>query len=111
MIWLGGAMNVRDTIIPNLASQTDVAATLLSQLDLKTNDFRFSKDILSRSYVPYAFFTFSGGFGFLKPGTFLSFNTITNTYLQFAPQPDSLDEKQGKAYLQAIFTDVVNKNK
>ena len=111
MIWLGGALNVRDTIIPNLASQTDVAATLLSQLGIKYNDFRFSKDILSRAYVPYAFFTFSGGFGFLKPGTFLSFNTITNTYLQLAQQNDSLDEKQGKAYLQALFTDVVNKNK
>ena len=111
MIWLGGALNVRDTIIPNLASQTDVAATLLSQLGIKNNDFRFSKDILAKSYVPYAFFTFSGGFGFLKPGTFLSFNTVTNSYLQLTPQNDSLDERQGKAYLQAIFTDVVNKNK
>ena len=26
-------------------------------------------------------------------------------------ETDSLDEKQGKAYLQAIFTDVLNKNK
>jgi len=111
MIWLGGALNVHDTIIPNLASQTDVASTLLSQLGIKSDEFRFSKNILSASYSPYAFFTFTGGFGFLKPGTFLSFNTVTNTYQQLTPQVDSLDEKQGKAYLQSIFMDVVKKNK
>lgn len=111
MIWLGGALNVQDTVIHNIASQTDLAATLLSQLHINATDFRFSKNILSTPYIPYAFFTYSGGFGFLKPDDFLSFNTITDSYLAPAPLSDSLNQKQGKAYLQSLFTDVISKNK
>jgi phosphoglycerol transferase MdoB-like AlkP superfamily enzyme len=111
MIWLGGALNVRDTVISNLASQTDLAATLLSQLAIKSDDFKFSKNILTKGYVPYSFFTYTGGFGFLKPGDLSVYNTITNTYIESSGKNDSINEKQGKAYLQSLFMDVFDKNK
>ncbi|MFA5970970.1 MAG: sulfatase-like hydrolase/transferase [Lentimicrobiaceae bacterium] len=111
MIWLGGALNVQDTVISNMAAQTDVAATLLAQLKIKADDFRFSKNILTSDYIPYSFFTFSGGFGFQKPDDLLIYNTITNTYNEPAPKSDSINEKQGKAYLQSVYTDFYNKNK
>ncbi len=111
MIWLGGALNVQDTVIHNMASQTDLAATLLSQLDLKSDEFKFSKNILTTGYVPYCFFTFTGGFGFLKPGDLSIYNTVTNTYTESVGKNDSLSERQGKAYLQSLYMDVYNKNK
>ena len=111
MIWLGGALNVYDTVINNLASQTDLAATLLSQLQINADDFKFSKNILANEYVPYAFFTFSDGFGFLKPDELLIYNTVTNTYTNPTPKKDSLNEMQGKAYLQSLYMDFFNKNK
>ncbi len=111
MIWLGGALNVHDTVISNLASQTDLAATLLSQLDINTDEFKFSKNILANEYVPYSFFTFSGGFGFLKPDNLLIYNTITNTYSEPKKKKDSINEMQGKAYLQALYMDFFSKNK
>jgi len=111
MIWLGGALNVYDTVINNLASQTDLAATLLSQLDINADDFKFSKNILANEYVPYSFFTFSGGFGFLKPDDLLIYNTITNTYTEPNQNKDSINEMQGKAYLQTLYMDFFNKNK
>jgi phosphoglycerol transferase MdoB-like AlkP superfamily enzyme len=111
MIWLGGALNVQDTVISNLASQTDLAATLLSQLDIQADDFKFSKNILTKGYIPYSFFTYAGGFGFLKPGDLSVYNTITNTYTESTGKNDSINEKQGKAYLQSLYIDVFNKNK
>ena len=111
MIWLGGALNVHDTVISNLASQTDLAATLLAQLQLKSDDFKFSKNIVASNYIPYSFFTFTGGFGFQKPGYLKVFNTITNSYIEPAQKADSINEMQGKAYLQSVYMDVFNKNK
>ncbi len=111
MIWLGGALNLHDTVISNMASQTDLAATLMSQLQLNSDDFKFSKNILSSNYIPYSFFTFTGGFGFQKPDDLLIYNTVTDAYSKSAQKADSINEKQGKAYLQSIFMDFYNKNK
>ena len=111
MIWLGGALNVQDTVIHNMASQTDLAATLLSQLDIKFDDFKFSKNILTNGYIPYSFFTYTGGFGFLKPDDLSIYNTVTNTYTESSGKNDSINERQGKAYLQSLFMDVYKKNK
>ncbi len=111
MIWLGGALNVKDQVISRLASQTDLSATLLSQLGIDASGFQFSKNILANDYVPYAFFTFSGGFGYLKPDDFLVYNTVTNTYSGPQAAADSINGKQGKAYLQSLYIDFFSKNK
>jgi phosphoglycerol transferase MdoB-like AlkP superfamily enzyme len=110
MIWLGGALNVHDTVVSRMASQTDLAATLLSQLQIKPDDFKFSKNILSTSYIPYSFFTFSGGFGFQKPDSLLIYSTVTNTYSE-SSNTDRRNQMQGKAYLQSIYMDFYSKNK
>jgi phosphoglycerol transferase MdoB-like AlkP superfamily enzyme len=111
MIWLGGALHVHDTIISSMASQTDLATTLLSQLQINPDGFQFSKNILAADYTPYSFFTFSGGFGFQKPDSLLIYSTVTNTYNESAQKISSHSQKQGKAYLQSIFMDFFSKNK
>jgi phosphoglycerol transferase MdoB-like AlkP superfamily enzyme len=108
MIWLGGALRVKDTVINSMASQTDLAATLLSQLNISSKNFVFSKNILSTPYIPYAFFTFSDGFGLLKPNELLIYNTITNTYDSPVENEESENKKQGKSYLQHIYLDFFN---
>jgi phosphoglycerol transferase MdoB-like AlkP superfamily enzyme len=111
MIWLGGALNVRDTVIDNLSCQTDLAATLLSQLHINADEFKFSKNILSSDYIPYSFFTYTGGFGFIKPDKLSIYNTITNAYTEPEQTSDSINYLQGKAYLQSIYMDYYSKNK
>lgn len=110
MIWLGGALAVQDTVISKIASQTDLAATLMAQLDIKHDDFDYSRNILSDKYLPYAFFTFNDGFGFLKPDKLLIFNTVTGKYDE-SSVVETKDEKEGKAYLQSLSLDSFNKNK
>ena len=50
MLWVGGAVKEPRTI-DVLCNQTDLAATLLSQLGLPHADFRFSRDVLSATYT------------------------------------------------------------
>ena len=50
LLWLGGAIKEPRTITA-LCNQSDICATLLGQMNLPHNDFRFSRDVLSASYV------------------------------------------------------------
>lgn len=111
MIWLGGALKVSDTVVSSLASQTDLAATLLAQLEIETKDFNFSRNILTPEYIPFSFFTFNNGFGFQKPDKLLIYSTVTDTFDSNISAPDAENEKQGKAYLQSLYLDGFNKNK
>jgi phosphoglycerol transferase MdoB-like AlkP superfamily enzyme len=111
MIWLGGALAVQDTVISNLGSQTDLASTLLNQLGLPAEGFPFSKNLLAANYLPYAFFTFNDGFGFLKSGDTLIYNTVTNRYSASGTIGKTPDEMQGKALLQSLYEDSFSKNK
>ncbi|MBQ8462938.1 MAG: LTA synthase family protein [Prevotella sp.] len=50
MLWLGGAVR-QPRVVDRLCNQSDLAATLLGQLRLPHDDFAFSRDILSATYV------------------------------------------------------------
>ena len=50
MIWVGGAVKAPRTI-DAFCNQSDLAATLLGQLQLPHDEFVFSRDVLSKSYV------------------------------------------------------------
>ncbi len=50
MLWIGGAVKEPRTI-DVLCNQSDMAATLLGQLQLPHDDFTFSRDVLSQTYV------------------------------------------------------------
>jgi phosphoglycerol transferase MdoB-like AlkP superfamily enzyme len=50
MLWLGGVIKSPQTI-ETLCNQSDLCATLLGQLRLPHQAFRFSRDILSKSYI------------------------------------------------------------
>lgn len=67
LILAGGALNIRDTVITTLGSQTDVAATLLAQLDIPHSQYKFSKNLLAEQVVPFAFYGMTGAAGMITP--------------------------------------------
>lgn len=67
LILAGGALNVRDTVIGTLGSQTDVAATLLAQLELPHSRYKFSKNLLAEEVVPFAYYGTTGAAGMITP--------------------------------------------
>jgi len=107
MLWMGGAVAQSGTV-ETLGGQTDLAATLLAQLDIDYSDFRFSKDLFS-STREFAFYTFNNGFGYITPEEFLVYDNIGNRIIH---QGDSLSEETiqaGKAYLEVSFRDYTEK--
>lgn len=53
----GGALNVRDTTVSVVGSQTDVVATVFAQLGIDHSMFRYSKNLLAKEVTPFAYYT------------------------------------------------------
>ena len=109
MIWIGGALNVRDTIIHAYGSQVDIARTLIEQLQIKSTGFPFSRNILSESVYPYAFFSFNNGFGMLTPHSELVYDNNAGKYIVMNGEISEFDQNVGKAYLQILNADFIKK--
>ncbi|MNJ93969.1 Lipoteichoic acid synthase 1 [compost metagenome] len=91
----------------NIGSQTDIAATLLAQLDLPTKQFEWSKNLLNPYSKPFAFFTWDNGMGFIDNQQCVTFDNVGKMILynsnekDTAQTPKTLDH--AKAYLQNVY--------
>ena len=109
MIWCGGALAIKDTVFTSIGSQTDIPATVLAQLDVPFTDYKWSKNILSKQYQPFAYFNFHGGFGFLQNTGQYVWDTEGSFIRRQQGAVDSNAIRQGKAYLQATNEDFLEK--
>ncbi|MGQ9621681.1 MAG: LTA synthase family protein, partial [Bacteroidales bacterium] len=107
MLWLGGALEIKDTVISKPCSQFDLPATLISQLGLKRN-FPFSKNILSTGSAPFAFYTYNEGFVFITDSSKAVYDLPLKRFL--AEEGNStIAEKYGKSFLQVLFDDYLSR--
>lgn len=96
MVWLGGALAQKPMVIDRTCSQIDLAATLLSQLNLPHTQFPLSKNILSYEFTPFALFAFNEGFGFLNQTDTIVYDLVGRNYIRQAGQ--QLTETQMDAW-------------
>lgn len=107
VIFTGGALSVKDTVITTIGSQTDVAATLLAQLGMDHSMFPFSKDLLAGQMAePFAFYAYSNAAGMVS-STGISIYDLNGKHFI---QRDSFGRGDVllKAYLQVV--DKASKN-
>ncbi len=105
MLWLGGALAVRDTVIHTYGSQTDLPFTLLGQLNYPRGDFRFSNDLLSGNPGAFAYYTFHDGIGFISDSSYAVYNLTTDSYFIQEDKNSGKDLKKVLAYLQYLLKD------
>jgi len=103
MLWLGGALSKRDTIINLFGGQTDISKTLLSQLKNNSSEFLFSKNLLSKNAKPFALYVFNNGFGYVSPGHEDIYDFDLQNYLK--KEGGEKELTFGKAYMQKLFQD------
>jgi phosphoglycerol transferase MdoB-like AlkP superfamily enzyme len=103
LLFLGGVIK-KDSVIHTVGSQTDIANTLLGQLDKPSSDFIFSKDLLSNNLNPHAALFFNNGFGLVMPNKFLVFDNIAKQFIKEENVVDH-DRELGKAYQQKLYSD------
>jgi phosphoglycerol transferase MdoB-like AlkP superfamily enzyme len=109
MLWLGGAVKEARKIT-TIGNQTDLAATLLSQLDLPHPEFTFSKNMADPSYPAYAFYTYHNGFGFIDHTGVSAYDNESNQPLLENPKEGSQERiNKGKALLQTLYDDLGNR--
>ncbi len=109
LIITGGAVIPKDSLVTSYGSQTDLTATLLSQVGLDTQDFTFSKNLLDSTAVDFAFFDFSDGFGFVTPTNYEVYDNQMSQFIRRDDMSTAADTISGKAYLQKIAKDFHNR--
>ena len=103
MLLLGGAVK-QPMKIDKIINQTDLAATLLGQIELPHEEFIFSRDVMADTYTyPFAFHTYNNGFIFRDSGGSTNFDNVSGQALQGA---DARREELGKVILQTLYTDL-----
>jgi phosphoglycerol transferase MdoB-like AlkP superfamily enzyme len=110
MLWLGGAIKMPQRI-EQLCNQTDLPATLLGQLGIIHDDFRFSRDVMSKSYrYPFAVHTYNNGITMKDSTGFAVFDLNANRIIVDKSSNSELLLKKGKAILQTAAKDLKELN-
>ena len=109
MLWLGGALSKKDTMISKYCCQTDISKTLLSQMNIDTKEYLFGKDIFNASCPSYAYYTIQNGFSFINDSIYMVYDLANNEYIDQSGQPTEDDYNIGKAYLQKVLQDFSNR--
>jgi phosphoglycerol transferase MdoB-like AlkP superfamily enzyme len=108
MIWTGGALAQHGTQIHAIASQTDIAETVMRQVDIPFEDYKFSRNILAKNASNFAFFAFNDGLGFMTRKGKVVFDNTGKIILQ--SEGNAVNAlRSGKAYLQVVTKDYEEK--
>lgn len=103
MLWMGGAIK-RPQTIQTLMNQSDMPATLLSQLNLPHQEFQFSRNVFSKNYRnKFTYSTFSDGFVFRDSTGVTIFDNAARRIVANEPAPSPDRENKGKAILQTSY--------
>jgi phosphoglycerol transferase MdoB-like AlkP superfamily enzyme len=101
MLWLGGVI-CTDTIVSDYCMQSDLAATLLQQLQLSSSDYPFSKDIFHARY-PFAFYESGNRFGIANDSGLCVYDYDLNQILLKRGRVSDFMLMSGKAMQQEVY--------
>ena len=107
ILFTGGAVSL-DTVIQSHCSQTDISATLLRQMNISFEPFKYSQDIFSPQYSAFAYYAFNNGMGWMDSG---GYRIYSNDKKDFIEQQGScyFTEAFIKAYSQIVQKDFTEK--
>jgi len=103
MIWIGGAVK-QPFVVSDYGSQNDLAATLLSQLNLRHDDFRFSKDMLNPDGNKFAFYSYVNGFCMTDSVGSITYDNDKQSVINQRGNEDV--EKKAKSFFQMMYLDL-----
>jgi phosphoglycerol transferase MdoB-like AlkP superfamily enzyme len=107
LLWLGGALAEHGVRVHALGDQTDLGPTLLGQLGLPRAGWRWGQDLLAPGRTPFAYYTFSDGYGYLTERGGLMWDNVGKRVLRTYGSTDSLDVRAGAALQQLFVGDFV----
>lgn len=110
ILWLGGALAVRDTQITTYTQQTDIAAMVNAQYGWDYSQYKFSKDALNPKSRGFAFYTFNDGWGWVEnDSTFAIMDNISQRFIESSGTDTARLRKYGNAHLQVLSRDCIER--
>ncbi len=103
MIWLGGAVKAPADVL-DYGSQNDIAATLLSQMNINHSDFKFSKNMFNPDANKFAFYSYVNGFSMVNIDGSIIYDNDKNSIIE--QSGDKTLEKKAKAFFQNMYLDL-----
>jgi hypothetical protein len=109
MLWTGGAL-ARTGAVDRLASQTDLAPTLLGALGLPGGErYRFGNDLFGGSSRGWSYYGFDDGFGLVTERGSLVWEHAPNRITSSTGGTTEADLRLGKAMLQVTYQDYLDR--
>ena len=111
MLFFGNVIKdeYRGTKIDRLSSQADIPVTLLKQLYLPTDEFRWSHDLLNPYSPEFAFYEATNGLGWIRnSGHFVWHKSYGFLEMDIPEEEKDSLVKEGKAYLQVLFREFMD---
>lgn len=100
MLWLGGAVK-EAAVIDTYCSQSDLAATLLSQLGIDYSNFAMSRNIFAPAAEQFGYYTFNNGFGVVNSSGATIYDCTTEQTI--SENSSEKDVVTGKTMLQKTY--------
>lgn len=111
MLWIGGAVK-ESCVVTDFASQCDLAATLLAQMQLDVDQFTFSHNIFANGEPKFGFWSYNNGFGVITADGYLRHDLTKDSTIEFEGNHESLREesvRRGKAIVQSLHKDILQR--
>lgn len=105
MIWTGGALMIKDSIINTYASQSDLPHTILNQFGYPLENYKFSKDIFNENAKSFAMYFFNNGFGYMNDTIQAIYDNDINNFSFTSGNLNETIKESSKAYLQVLTKD------
>lgn len=103
MLWLGGAIR-NPRRISVLMNQSDLCATLLSQMGIPHEEYRWSRNVLSRNYsYPFVYSNFPAGLLFRDSTGVSLYDLTANEPILEQPFDGGMRIKRAKCILQTSY--------
>lgn len=103
MLWMGGAIKAPRRM-QVLMNQSDIAATLLSQLGISHDEYIWSRNVLSQTYTyPFVYCNYPAGLLFADSTGTSIYDLDGNAVMMEEPADDGLRIVRAKAILQTSY--------
>lgn len=100
----------KGTRIGKITSQNDLSKSILKQLNLNSDEFKWSRNLFNPTTQEFAFFEATNGVGWITPGGYYTYHSQDDHYYQMEIPENIRDSviTDGKAYLQVLFEEYMN---
>ena len=107
LVLAGGALRpeARGQVVHTIASQTDVAATLLAQLHLPATGFGWSRNLLVPHPLSFAYYCYNNGFGGVSPLGAFTFDNVSGVVVDRDAGVPNAQVRLGQAMEQLTMAD------